>query len=318
VTTLDRSLFRRGWRAIRSRSPGDRPSAAESTGCATSIVPPGPPPQWRTVENGPLTGVELFLPGAGCGWADAIVRQNAYESAFLPTFVQLARRGGVLYDVGAHIGFFSCAWIAGGGNAVEVFEPVPRNQSVLRETFRRNGWTAKARLHCLALADSNRTAALHVNEGDLGDTSLAYVDGVGGIDWRLRAQAYPPGNTLDVEVRRLDDLVEEMALPTPAVVKIDVEGGEAHVIEGASRILSEWRPTILAEVHNVYAGMQMAERLESLGYSLRLLGKNHWLPACLWVSSQRIDGACALDPTGMRTPDSQLGDDKPGTRETYT
>ncbi len=186
-----------------------------------------------------------------------------------------------------HIGFFSCAWLAGGGNAVEAFEPVPRNQSVLRDTFLRNGWAGQARLHCLALADSNRSAALQVNEDDLGDTSLAYLDGVGGIDWRLRAGAYPAGKMLDVEVRRLDDLAKEMGLPAPAVVKIDVEGGEAHVIEGACRVLSEWRPTILAEVHNVYAGMQMAERLERLGYSLRLLGKNHWLPACLWVADQR-------------------------------
>jgi FkbM family methyltransferase len=256
---------------------------------------PDPLPQWRRVEKGPLAGVHLFLPGGGCGWAEAIVTHNAYESAFLPTFEKAARTGGVLYDVGAHIGFFSCAWLAGGGNAVEVFEPVPRNQSVLLETFRRNGWAARTRLHCLALAESNGTAALHVNEDDLGDTSLAYIEGVGGIDWRLRAQAYPPGKTLDVKVRRLDDLVEEMALPAPAVVKIDVEGGEAHVIEGASRTLSKWRPIILAEVHNVYAGMQMAERLERLGYSLRLLGKNHWLPACLWVASSQAEKALGMN-----------------------
>jgi FkbM family methyltransferase len=260
-----------------------------------SIARPVASPQWRTVQKGPLTGVDLYLPGAGCGWADAIVNQNAYESAFLPAFERAARRGGVLYDVGAHIGFFSCAWLAGGGEAVEVFEPVPRNQSVLLETFRRNHWEAQARLHCLALADANRTAPLHVNEDDLGDTSLAYIDGVGGIDWRLRAQAYPPGKRLDVKVRRLDDLVEEMALPAPAVVKIDVEGGEAHVIEGASRTLAKWRPIILAEVHNVYAGMQMTEQLEHLGYSLRLLGKNHWLPACLWVAGKEADKALGLD-----------------------
>ena len=107
---------------------------------ATAKMNPDPLPQWRRVEKGPLAGVHLFLPGGGCGWAEAIVTHNAYESAFLPTFEKAARTGGVLYDVGAHIGFFSCAWLAGGGNAVEVFEPVPRNQSVLLETFRRNGW----------------------------------------------------------------------------------------------------------------------------------------------------------------------------------
>jgi FkbM family methyltransferase len=240
-------------------------------------------PAWRTVEQGPLSGVQLFLPGPDCGWADAIACHNTYEAAFLPTLVEFARGRGVLYDVGAHLGFFSCAWLAAGGLAVEAFEPVPRNQSVLQEVFVRNGWSGKARLHAVALADSNGTGALKVNEADLGDTSLAYIDGVGGIDWRLRAGAYPEGATLEVQVRRLDDLVEELSLPPPTLVKIDVEGGEAHVVEGAVRILSVHRPTILAEVHNVYAGMRMAERLQHLGYRLRVLGKNHWLPACMWV-----------------------------------
>jgi FkbM family methyltransferase len=278
-------LVRRGMRAIQaSRRVYDSGHIQPASSCGSKpAISSSPAPQWRTVEQGPLAGVQLYLPGPGCGWADAIACHNTYEAAFLPTLVELARGRGVLYDVGAHIGFFSCAWLAAGGLAVEAFEPVPRNQSALQETFARNGWSAKTRLHGVALADSNGIGALKVNEADLGDTSLAYIDGLGGIDWRLRAGAYPEGKTLDVQIRRLDDLMTELSLPPPALMKIDVEGGEAHVVEGAVRVLSVHRPTILAEVHNVYAGMQMVERLERLGYTLHVLGKNHWLPACMWV-----------------------------------
>jgi FkbM family methyltransferase len=37
-----------------------------------------------------------------------------------------------------------------------------------------------------------------------------------------------------VVVRRLDDLVEELSLPLPTVIKIDVEGAEVGVFEGCS------------------------------------------------------------------------------------
>jgi FkbM family methyltransferase len=204
----------------------------------------------------------------------------------LPALAELARAGGVLYDVGAHLGFFSCAWQVLGGDGVEAFEPVPRHQKLLHETFARNNLGQQVRLHPAALGHEDMIAQLRVNQADLGDSSLAYVEGMGGIDWRLRADAYPDAETLKIRVRRLDDVIGELPNP-PAVLKIDVEGAEACVIEGARAVLSRHRPTILSEVHNVYAGMQMAESLERLGYRLQLLGKNHWLPACMWVPAEK-------------------------------
>lgn len=270
-------LVRRSIRALRP------PRGARCIEKALAPVADNPEPSWRVVETGPLAGVEMLLPGAGCGWADSIVCHNSYELAFVPTLMDLARRGGTLYDVGAHVGFFTCAWLVAGGFAVEAFEPVPRNHDIVRQVAVRNGWSTRVHVHDLALGATDGTGVLQVNEADLGDSSLAYIEGMGGIDWRLRARAYPAGSTLSTTVRRLDALVEELSLSPPAVIKIDVEGGEADVIEGAVGVLSRHRPAILLEVHNVYPGMRLTERLQGLGYRLSILGKNHWLPACLWT-----------------------------------
>jgi hypothetical protein len=60
------------------------------------------------------------------------------------------------------------------------------------------------------------------------------------------------GDTVAVVATTLD---EEVALgPAPSLVKIDVEGGEEHVLVGAARLLTECKPLIVCEVHSVRRG----------------------------------------------------------------
>lgn len=92
-------------------------------------------------------------------------------------------------------------------------------------------------------------------------------------------------------IRRLDDLSVEMGLPRPAVLKLDVEDAEAHVLAGAERVISEHRPAILCEVHTIEGGMEIAHRMAKLGYELTILGKNGNETACMWVPGTRDQGS---------------------------
>jgi len=94
-------------------------------------------PHWARVEAGPLAGCEFFLPKGLKGWAGQIVR-GAYEPGLCMEIAALAKHGGTFYDIGAHIGFFSCAWLTLGGAGVESFEPAPGNAEIVRETLARN------------------------------------------------------------------------------------------------------------------------------------------------------------------------------------
>ncbi len=81
------------------------------------------------------------------------------------------------------------------------------------------------------------------------------------------------GETVRVDVRRLDDL----ELPPPDVVKIDVEDHEGEVIEGARRVFAASRPVVIFEnrLRNGEAIMAPIDKLVELGYRLYLPALRH-------------------------------------------
>lgn len=70
-----------------------------------------------------------------------------------------------------------------------------------------------------------------------------------------------------VRMRRLDDLVADGVVPPPDLVKIDVEGAERAVLQGAAETLTRYQPPILMEyscINTENAGYQREELLEAL------------------------------------------------------
>src|SRR5690348_11476957 len=108
---------------------------------------------WRTIEAGPLAGVQLYLPSDNeAPWSRRVVL-GQYEPETLAALAELAGTGGVLYDIGAHTGYYTCAWLRLGGAHVEAFEPTPYNRRLLQATVQRNGMGAQVRIHETALGD---------------------------------------------------------------------------------------------------------------------------------------------------------------------
>src|SRR5690348_18497549 len=55
---------------------------------------------------------------------------------------------------------------------------------------------------------------------------------------------------------------------SPAVIKIDVEGAECEVLEGAAGLLARTKQTLICEVHTVEAAALFAELLPAWEYSI--------------------------------------------------
>ena len=64
----------------------------------------------------------------------------------------------------------------------------------------------------------------------------------------------------------LDALVSGGAMPEPGLLKIDVEGAEAHVLQGASELLTRRRPHVLLETHSRGLEQACGELLTGHGY----------------------------------------------------
>jgi hypothetical protein len=86
---------------------------------------------------------------------------------------------------------------------------------------------------------------------------------------------------------RLDTLVEQLDLPWPGLLKIDVEGAEAAVLRGASAVLDR-RPALVIETHGARVEAECAELLAARGYRLTVVGqrrrlKEHRAPDNRWL-----------------------------------
>ena len=169
------------------------------------------------------------------------------EEAKVANAVKALRPGAIFVDAGAHIGRYSmmAADRVGETGVVLAIEPDAGNFKLLCENASLNKLTC-IRARNLALGKENGTA--HLTCGDDSATNTLKPE------WLSMLQ---PGDDFSasprqtVTVKRLDTLLEEDSLEFVNLLKIDVEGAEMDVLDGARGMLERRQiRAILCEVHS--------------------------------------------------------------------
>lgn len=181
---------------------------------------------------------------------------GSYEYHKRKAFEESVARGGVVFDIGANVGFYTllASVLVGARGRVYAFEPVPRNLHYLEEHLQING-----------------IKNVSVIEGAVSD-----CDGVAQFDEspsRLTGRL-APGGRLTVRTVSLDEMMTRGELPPPECIKIDVEGGEMLVLTGARVLLGNRRPILYLATHGPGLHQQCCELLASFGYHLQPIGVN--------------------------------------------
>jgi FkbM family methyltransferase len=169
--------------------------------------------------------------------------------------------GGVCLDIGANIGNHALCF-AEHFDEVLAFEPNPRTFALLHinASLRDN-----VRCFAFGLSDADAQATLHVPADNLGMASL---------------HATAPGARVACELRRLDGLTE-LNGKRVALMKIDVEGHELAVLQGARELLQRDRPLVVFEqlaseiAHGTSATMDF---LRACGYARWWTTQAHPVP----------------------------------------
>lgn len=174
-------------------------------------------------------------------------RHGADEAGLLR---QHLKPGGVMYDIGAHVGYVAllASRIAGAQGRVYAFEPLPLNRRFIEAHIRAN---QVKNVELLPFAVCDRVGERMFDAG--GGTGRGHL-GESGL--------------LRVPTVNLDALIAEGGLPPPDLVKMDVEGAEAAALSGALGLLREHRPTILLSTHGEAVKRECERLLESCGYEL--------------------------------------------------
>jgi FkbM family methyltransferase len=152
-------------------------------------------------------------------------------------------------DVGAHHGIYTLGTSLFSRRVVAV-EPQFHLASALRRSIPANATLVEG---ALSGKPGNATLMIPLNEWD----SRSHLAAEGEDSGRWRSQR--------VSLFRMDDIVQERV----GFVKIDVEGHEREVLDGASRIIASDRPSFLIEVeerHKAGSVVDIARFLQERGY----------------------------------------------------
>ncbi len=170
-------------------------------------------------------------------------------------------------DVGANRGQFASRLRRYGfSGTIHSFEPVPDALKDLRRLAARDG---RWHVHPYALGDAEKEAVLHVGSND--QTSSLLSPNQRNLDATDMARTV---REIRVPVRRLADIAGELGLdPRDCFLKLDVQGAEAAVLDGADGFLDDV-PLVQLETSfdPLYRGetafWPLTERLRKAGYAI--------------------------------------------------
>lgn len=176
---------------------------------------------------------------------------GSYEYEKRRLFERTVTEASIVFDIGAHVGFYTllASVLVGPRGRVFAFEPSPLNLVYLKEHLRLN--------------KIENVTIFEVAVSDRCDIALFDT----GPD-RSTGRLSPTGNH-KVETVTIDELVEKGKLPLPDYIKMDIEGAEAKALAGMRAVLAQSHATIFLATHGDQIHQECCRLLDSLGYSLQ-------------------------------------------------
>lgn len=138
--------------------------------------------------------------------------------------------GARVVDVGANVGFFAmrfAEWVGAGGQVIAL-EPESRNHQELQRRVNDAGRAAVVVVHRAVADRHDGEVRLEVNPDHPGDHKIG-DDGIAVKAWAVDSLCLPDGRPV-------------------TLIKIDVQGAELRVLEGAKGVLMRDRPALFVEL----------------------------------------------------------------------
>lgn len=213
---------------------------------------------------GPKLDPNTATPKQALQWFED--RREGYERMVAP-ILPYVPRDGVVFDIGANIGFFSKVLTEKTpfAGSLYLFEPVPNLSRISRTLFQSTPF--KVHVFPYGLGERNAELPMHTSRN-------------GNIGWStfISEKASPDMDLTKVRVMAFDSTGIKVR---PSFIKIDVEGSEYRVLQGMMGSLARWKPkpVILCELSwgkdhpHWRKQVSVFDRLLRLGYTAYLDGK---------------------------------------------
>jgi FkbM family methyltransferase len=229
----------------------------ESKGRLYRQDPPIQAGHWLEVK---ALGIPLYVRKDDFSVAPCLINDGFWESWITAWLLNNIEPGSMFIDIGANTGYYSLI-AAQAGMKVMAYEPNPEYVDMLRASIKldwsqtRGDWTPESHFNVYEYAVSNKvgTATLTIPEHLQGSASIRDVD----------LSAFNP-RTIDCMTVSLDYHLAGIP-PTPMIIKVDAEGAEELVWEGAFTTRYRHKPVWMIEFTPGAYSEDFLDNLEKYG-----------------------------------------------------
>jgi len=177
-------------------------------------------------------GIKLIIdPVNDHGVELSLYETGTYEKGILKYIQKHFKQDGVFVDVGANIGLMSLFVSRYFPLAnIHAFEAHPETAVILRENLSLNSFSNNITVHSVALGSERSTVSISADlDANRGGASIVN-------------EGQQP---ISVECFTMDEVLAESKVD---LIKIDVEGYELHVLQGAKKIIESQHPVLIIEI----------------------------------------------------------------------
>ena len=211
----------------------------------------------------------------------ALEKYEPYETELI---LRQARVGDVVVDVGANIGYYTVllADKVGKNGKVYAFEPDVTNFEILVKNIKENKLENVVAVNA-AVGSKLGKLKLHKSKENFGDHKLY------GKDKDIE----------EVKIIKLDDYLKDKKIN---LMKIDTQGWEPEVIEGAMKIIKRDQPIMFLEYSPASYKTAKLDGQKMMKNLRKIYPKIWWIDEWLYIyknlSQKKIDKICATNKTG--------------------
>jgi len=225
----------------------------------------------------------------------ALEKYEPYETKLI---LRQAKVGDVVVDVGANIGYYTVllADKVGKNGKVYAFEPDKTNFEILVKNIKENNLENVVAVNA-GVGSKSETKILYKSKENLGDHKLYETHPPCG---------HPPlkkggQNDLDeelIKIIKLDDYFKNIKID---LMKVDTQGWEPEVIEGAMKIIKRDQPIMFLEYSPASYKVAKLDGKKMMENLRKIYPKIWWIDEWLYLyknlSQEKIDKICKTNET---------------------
>lgn len=226
----------------------------------------------------------------------ALEKYEPYETQLI---LRQARVGDVVVDVGANIGYYTVllADKIGKSGKVYAFEPDKTNFEILVRNIKENNLENVVAVNA-GVGSKSETKILYKSEENLGDHKLYETHPpCGHPPLKKGGQNYSSKEF--TKIVKLDDYLADIKV---GLMKIDTQGWEPEVIEGAKELIKKNKPVIFLEYSPASYKQAKLNGKKMMNFLRKIYRKIWWIDEWLYIyknlSQEEIDKICGTNKTG--------------------